>query len=404
MIKQILKAISILFCIYSADLMAINVDSRLNGYFTIGAATTSANDPQKYLAIISDEKIDLDYNSLLGLQGVLKVNDFSLISQIVVSGEDDWDVNEESWKWFYLNYDFNDKYSVKVGRFLNDVFFMSRYKYVGYAYPWIRPPRELYSQAAYDDITGIGFQYDDCFESFNITLHAAYTSDNRDVGLLNWKKKEKIINVSITDKDDTLELRLGYSRSKGSYNKREVLEPYYSDILVRMGYPRFLADMAANTIVSEDWFDADNIKSQFYSIGFRYEDHNILILGEYAENKTTDMSPSPSGYYITFGYQFDKIQPHITFSQGDHKDMYDKYFKAKNPVNEGFNELLVNTVYNLGYGFEQKRITYGLRYDPIRNLAVKAEIHKIYANGGRGYFTLPMDREYLYMLAVTYMF
>lgn len=380
-------------------------DYRFDGYLTIGAGNTSANGVQNYLGHFYDEKIDLDYNSLIGLQGIVQFNDrFSLVSQLLLAGEDNWDVDQESWKLFYLNYQVTPGLSLKAGRFLNDVFFLSRYKAVGYAYPWIRPPRELYALAAFDDITGIGFQYNyNDFESMNLTLHSSYTKDSRDSMGFKFSTDSKIINLSVSNKNDTLEARFGYSTTTGSHNKRDLYGEYYSDILVRMGFPAFLANSAAQTIVAEDWFDSENTSIEFYSLGLRYEDHDFLVLAEYAFNDVEDNSPSSESYYLTLGYQLDKFQPHITYSRHSWTDMYDKYFVAQNPVNTAY-EPLVNTVYNLAYGYEQKRIIYGLRYDPIDKLAIKAEIHKIYANGGRGYFPLPMNREYLYMLSLNYVF
>lgn len=393
-----------ILCVLSISVNAF--DYRFDGYLTVGAGTTSANGSQHYLGFLYDEQIDLDYNSLLGLQGIVKFNDkFSFVSQFLAGGEDNWDVDRESWKLFYLNYEITPGLSIKAGRFLNDVFFLSRYKAVGYAYPWIRPPRELYALAAFDDISGIGVQYNyNNFESVNLILHSSYTKDSRDSMGFKFSTESKILNLSVANKDDTLEARFGFSTTTGSHNKRELYGEYYSEILVRMGFPAFLADSTAQTIVAEDWFDSANTSIEFYSLGLRYEDHNILVLAEYAFNEIAeDNGPSSESYYLTLGYQVNKFQPHITYSRHSWTDMYDKYFSAENPANVPY-EALVNTVYNLAYGYEQKRIIYGLRYDPMRNLALKAEIHKIYANGGRGYFPLPMDREYLYMLSLNYVF
>ena len=47
-------------------------------------------------------------------------------------------------EWAYVDYEFTDWLSLRAGKIKQPVYLVNDYVEVGYAYPWIRPPVEVY--------------------------------------------------------------------------------------------------------------------------------------------------------------------------------------------------------------------------------------------------------------------
>jgi len=122
-----------------------------DGFLTAGFSLHDQEDAI-YLDTITDD-IRFDNDSKFGLQVTADVSEnMQVVSQILAAGSDEnFDLDVE---WAYLDWILNDAVSLRGGKVKEPVFLISDYIEVGYAYPWIRPPQEVYRNNPINTING----------------------------------------------------------------------------------------------------------------------------------------------------------------------------------------------------------------------------------------------------------
>ena len=123
-----------------------------DGFLTAGFAVHDQEDAA-YLDTITDD-LRFDNDSKFGLQVTADVSEnMQAVAQILAAGSDqNFDMDVE---WAYLDWAINDTFSLRGGKVKEPVFLISDYIEVGYAYPWIRPPQEVYRNNPINTINGM---------------------------------------------------------------------------------------------------------------------------------------------------------------------------------------------------------------------------------------------------------
>ncbi len=97
---------------------------------------------------------DFSTDSRLGLQISAKVNpDISVTGQLLAKANKD-NSNVEA-DWAFVSYRVNEPLSIRAGKIKFPTFLISDYYEVGYAYPWIRPPQEVYYSNPITTLNGV---------------------------------------------------------------------------------------------------------------------------------------------------------------------------------------------------------------------------------------------------------
>lgn len=131
---------------------------RLSGFGTIGL-TQGGDEILGYRRDMSREGLFNDQwtfktDSLLGLQLDAKLTDnLDAAVQLVARDRPD-DSLEESLEWAFLRYRINPDLVIRGGRMGVDMFMLSEYRNLGFAYLWARPPMEFYAPIAFDHYDG----------------------------------------------------------------------------------------------------------------------------------------------------------------------------------------------------------------------------------------------------------
>lgn len=89
-----------------------------------------------------------DQESLLGLQGTLRLNDkFSGTVQLL--SRPNSHNYQPSVDWAYLTYAITDEWTLQAGRKRIPLYYYSDFLYIGTAYPWVRPAPDVYGWPIY---------------------------------------------------------------------------------------------------------------------------------------------------------------------------------------------------------------------------------------------------------------
>lgn len=116
---------------------------KINGFLSAGAAYSDSSVPIESIDL--RDEVNFAPEGVLGLQMEFNLNKRSkIVTQLVGRGKTDFDIAAE---WGYFAYNLTPSVTFRAGRVRIPLFLLSDYLEVGYAYPWVRPPSEIYDLA-----------------------------------------------------------------------------------------------------------------------------------------------------------------------------------------------------------------------------------------------------------------
>ena len=287
---------------------------KINGFLSAGVAVNDGDAIEDTVYGISDEYSTSAINKL-GIQMTFKVADnIDATAQLVSRGTKDYNIEAE---WAYLSYKVNNNLKVDFGRQRIPYYLLSEYLDVGYALPWVYAPIELYN-IPITSTDGISATYN--FNAGPVNF-AWQTYGGASSGFTNqldatFKQKESWGTSLVAEVSDWT-FRVGYNTSKldadvnagGAGDQLlEALDLATTSLGPTLGVP--LPDEAR-------WItDAENIRTEYMSAAFMYDNGSLLVMGEIA-NLDVDGTIQPVGDsgYLTVGYRFGKWMPHITYAK-----------------------------------------------------------------------------------------
>jgi len=118
---------------------------------TLGTVDDPLNPGQKRDQILTadfydvgqyDNEFSFTPESIFALQATADIGeDLRITAQLVAKGVDDF---EPEFDWFYFTYQASENLTLMAGRRNLPMYYYSEFSEVGYAYPWMRPPSNLY--------------------------------------------------------------------------------------------------------------------------------------------------------------------------------------------------------------------------------------------------------------------
>ncbi|MGM0680095.1 MAG: hypothetical protein ACQESY_09550, partial [Pseudomonadota bacterium] len=156
--KQILALAGGLLVCASLPVQAVEV--MVSGYASFAGtysdsenATTGASVPYYFELADDTARFDTEDNDI-GLQFSTAVSDKVDMTVVLHAqgGADNYDIDTQ---WAYASYHFNNELELRMGKYKGPFYMVSDYKDVGYAYPWVRPPLEVYSTNPIEALSGL---------------------------------------------------------------------------------------------------------------------------------------------------------------------------------------------------------------------------------------------------------
>ena len=112
----------------------------------------------------------------LGLQGNFMIDDrLSATLQVVGRGASNFKADVD---WAYMSYELTPKLLVQAGHKRLPIYYYSDFMYVGYAYPWVRPPQDLYGWQVFS-YNGANLLFRDSYGEWSIKANA-WAGESRD--------------------------------------------------------------------------------------------------------------------------------------------------------------------------------------------------------------------------------
>jgi hypothetical protein len=296
----------------SASAHAIQFD----GFITVGAAihdddTNSATGSEnRYIGSLGDrgitENLTFETDTRFGLQISSEVSEsMKVVAQLLGRGTiSNFDAIVE---WAYVDYEFVDWLSLRAGKIKQPVYLVNDYVEVGYAYPWIRPPVEVYYQNnPLNTVNGAGLLF-----SFPVGPGALsfypYVGSNRDdipnTGGAAYFEAENIVGIDVKYSGR------GYTVHASTFQCE--VNTFGRLDNVETGFGPVNIDLNGKG-------DCD-----VTSAGLTFDVANVVVYAEWQERTTTETLSRPFGdqdaWYATLGYRIGKWLPHLTYATIDGK-------------------------------------------------------------------------------------
>jgi hypothetical protein len=290
-------------------------DVKFSGFGSIVAGQT-LNDNEILTADFYDvglykNTLTFKAESVLGLQMTADIApDLKATGQIVAKGTDEFKPDLD---WYYLTYKASDDLTLMAGRRSLPMYYYSEFSEVGYAYPWIRPPSNLYwwQITQFNGIhASVDFSTEDYSNSITAFYGNEYSTNNKEMLYYAKLGSRQLNNLPIVNVEeiwtdiagfnvniigDAFDVRLVYFR-----NNRKRIDTNTA------------GDRAARA-------SASGFSQQFFGIGGNVNIDNLTIIydANYVKYDDAVGTVFPT-YLISAVYNVDQYQPYVTYSKADH--------------------------------------------------------------------------------------
>ncbi len=297
--------------------MAQAVDYNFSGFadFTAGDVLAGSNhnaynnykcpcfvSNYEYGGIYQNHGWNASNESMVGIQLNAKVDDqLSGVVQVDGRGLDGYQTTMD---WAYLSYNLNNQFTLQAGRKRLPLYMYSDYNYIGYAYPWIRPPVDLYGWEIYS-YDGANLQYNNTFGDWALATNTWAGNDSipNAPGLTNiyngypvdtsWRD---ILGTSVDFSNDYLHFRAVYMQNSVTQN------------LPNPGVA------ATQTLETPDTL-LHASRQQVWGLAFNADYNNWMWKSEYNSVRRPEMGYIGNSYLTGAGYKLKQVTLMYTYSQ-----------------------------------------------------------------------------------------
>ena len=320
-------------------------------------------------------KNDFGALSNIGIQMSFQANTKTQITaQLVARGEEEWDMEAE---WAYLSLSLSNSLTFRFGRQKAPLYLLSEYIELGYANPWVTAPDEVYGITGDSTYDGINLLYTVPGKRWDTTLQLMWGNNSFNNPVAGNISLNDLLSLSVTSSNDSFSLRLGYNLVSGDIPSLNAPLPAIPNTPIQAG------DMLN--------FDEVKAKISYLTAGFIYDDNSWLVMSEYAQLEIEGWLSDVTGSYLTAGYHFNKLMPHITLAKMKNKDPSARNIGTVISSSTGATLALpgamVGSIADTFIVQNQTTCTLGLRYELLPAVSLKAELsHITDFNGSNGQF------------------
>lgn len=360
MLKKITLAVS-LYLLIAGNAYAASQDSLQFSGFARAIIGHLDDENAEYVGY--DNSISLDQQSLIGLQADYSLTDtFSVTGQVVGYTEEQ---RNSGLEWLYMTYAPNSALRVKLGKQRIPFFNYSDSLDIGFAYPWLTLPQQVYDTAFFSTFDGVMGNYGLSVNNWLVHLESYWGQYDDKIYLANQEINTKVnglfgANVTVNIQDFTF--RASYNHGDAEVEQDEAR--LFSQQLRLLGF--------AN---NADWLNADGI-IRFYQFSASYENVDYFVRSEVTKMVSdAGLVADIDSIFVSLGYNFYPYTAYISYSE---KDLHFDHPNSEIPFGVSDElDFLAATYLDVLAAFpddKAKGTKLGIRWDWRPNLAFKAEM------------------------------
>ena len=356
--NRLMNALAMCLCLGAGEVYAVQ-GITLNGFMTAGAVYSDTNvttlGGSSAGGVVSQDgnitnSVGFSNDSRIGIQISAKVNPkIDVTGQLLARGrEDNYSMKAD---WAFVTYHVSDPLALRGGKVKLTTFLISDYIEVGYAYPWIRPPQEVYSSNPISTMNGVDMLLRMNVGDFTFLFQPYYGTS---------QGAQALVPQEVVPGVPTLVPYFVVPRSYGDVVYADFTADRMAGINLSVGTDVFTVRAGyLQTLVSAPAFGVREDDVTFSSAGGTLDWHNVVLYGEYFQREIKGFAnrafPNQKGFYTTAGYRIGQFLPNVTYAKLD-----------KNAQTG-----------DLGTPVMQTSVTVGLRYELGAGAALKLEAQQI---------------------------
>lgn len=340
------RVLGLAICLASTSAFALEQgEALINGFGTVGITHLGGEDDGRGYGLSgqTNDSWRGDQLSKFGAQLTYGVTDtVGLTLQTTAKAySDEWKANLE---WAYLSWQSTDNLMLRFGRLRTPVYMYSESIDVGFAYPWLRLPDEVYSQVQLSNYEGADLVYNLPLSFATVSFQVAGgVAKNRDYYLYDEEfdiDYDNVFGASVSlATNDYGTVRVGYVEADIETD----ISGSFTDIFGNPSSATLLA--------------LDKDKGKFTSIGYQYDNGTWLTANEWTSRVIeNDNTHSTDSFYLMGGRRFGDFLAHVTYAQLDEDE------GRQNSWTLGLNYNILPTVVLKG---EYKRVDTSGGYDGV---------------------------------------
>ncbi len=345
---------------------------RLSGFGTIGI-TSAGKEQYGYHKEFNHEAqfggFSVFHDSVLGLQlDADIIPNLTATVQVVIENRKQHDFNNIV-DWAFLRYQITPRIVARAGRMGTDLFMLSEYRNVGFAYLWAHPVVEFYAPITTSFYEGLDLQYTYPVASGYLELKVYGGQTGSDIALSRGElhlRARPFYGANASFETDSWKFRLIHAAT---------------DVTAVRSPLTGLLD-TLNQVPQDAWPQAARFSSKldgvgkrisYYSAGLAYDDNNWLVQSEVAILSSKWDSINLRNGYVSVGRRFGPV---TFYSIAANAKSLDKPTQVTTPLvsSPTLNSLesLTRNAFNAPH-INQSTVSLGLRWDLYPKVALKAQ-------------------------------
>jgi opacity protein-like surface antigen len=352
---------------------------KLSGFGTLGAARSSerhadySSSAMKASGAGRSHEWSPQVDSRLGAQADLRVGPrWSAVLQVVSEQRMDSSYRPRV-EWANLKYQASPELALRFGRIALPLFIAADYRKVGYAYPWVRPPVEVYGAVPLSNSDGADLSWRWNGENLRSTTQAFV--GRTDIPLYDGARLRGSGSAG-----------LSHTIERGDLSVRAT---FLTARLTVSLYPQLFAGLRAFGEQGEALASAvatERKRASAASIGMNYDPGRWFVLAEAGHYSVDSFLGTTNSVYASTGYRHGALTPYLGYARirgkkpdGPHALALDglpaPLAAAGASLNEGVAALLRTIA-------SQSTVSAGLRWDLASNVALKLQYDHVTPRAG----------------------
>ncbi len=356
-------------------------------FSSFGALGMTMSDSERY-----------GYRPTIGYDKGVFDGDVDFLSRSLVGGQIDWNFSpdidfvgqfvirdmteprlEDYVSLAFLRYTPSSNWTFRIGRTVADLFLITEFRNINFAYNWATVPPEVYGMIPYQHVDGLDVEYTTRFSGGTLStkIFTGVSAANIPTALgVEDLKIEDIVGFSTKFEKNDWVIHARHSQVRASN------EGVANQLLIH-SINQIPSVLWPNAPAFSDMLRFKGSKLKFMSVGFQSYIDQFLFSAEVSRvNSTTPVIPQITSGYGSLSYQ---AQQHNYFALAAFVNADNYEFTDSEVVKSVFPEL-VSTIELLGnfYAFNQKSLSLGWRWNINNNVASTVQISRSFVEGNGG--------------------
>ncbi len=279
-------------------------------------------------------------------------------------------------EWGNVKYQATPDLALRVGRIALPIFLAADYRKIGYAYPWVRTPSEVYGGVPITNSDGLDVAYRWRHAGVKHTTQAF------------WGRTD----IYLTETTDVKARDMGgitHTAEIGSTTMR--VSAFKANLNVNIFRDMFDAfrKFGPQGIAIAEKYDVINKRTFGYTMGINYDPGNWFLMAEGGHMESPSFFSSSNGAYVSTGVRTGDFTPYVAYAYTKGKQFKDEkglslaglpppYAYAASQLNGGLKQLLDTVAI-------QSNVSVGMRWDFRPDMAFKVQYERVTPRkGSRG--------------------